>query len=338
MLKALRSHHGPDEEVPEVEESVLDQFLSTRTSAQPGRQLRLPVLEICSENTGAGKTQLLYYIVANGVLPEIHGSTILDGKSGSVIFIDTDGRFNVDRLVQVMQYYIESKKNEEDTMDGIDQLIERSLQHVHVFQPRTMSSFLETLSSLRDYLFEPSAHVSSNRAVNSIVIDSASAFYWDTRAALETERINALDAKAPGASAASMPPPKPNPYALLVNRLRAQQQIFSCAVIIASTATKHRNPNTGEENIRTLPAPWQTFPTTRLMVRRDHVRKFVVGIAWEEAEKDKLLRQAAVDQGHFVASSMSAGLDFKFAITKDGVRILDDRKEGEDGEMVMEED
>ena len=55
MLKALRSHHGPDEEVPEVEESVLDQFLSTRTSAQPGRQLRLPVLEICSENTGAGE-------------------------------------------------------------------------------------------------------------------------------------------------------------------------------------------------------------------------------------------------------------------------------------------
>ena len=93
------------------------------------------------------------------------------------------------------------------------------------------------------------------RAVHSIVIDSASAFYWETRAALEDERLNALNAKAPGASAAAMPPPTLNPYALLVNRLRLLQRELSCAVIATTSATRYRDANTGEVTIRTLPAP-----------------------------------------------------------------------------------
>lgn len=297
------------------------------------------MVEICSEATGAGKTQLIYYFIAIAILPDVHDAALLGGKNGAVVFIDTDSRFDVERLVQVMTCYIASRTTEEDPVADVQGLIERTLQHVHVFQPRTMDSLLATLSELKDYLFDFSAHSSSNRAVHNIVLDSASAFYWETRAALETDRINALDVKAPGASAAAMPPPKPNPYALLVNRLRSLQQTLNCAVIATSTARSYKDSVTGEQVTSTLPAPWASFPTTKIMVKREQVRKFTLGISWEDAEKDKMLRQAAVEQGQSVATALSGGKSFRFAITIDGVRMLDEAKEleEEDEETVADE-
>lgn len=294
------------------------------------------MLEICAEETGAGRTQLLYYIIARAILPDVYGVSILNGKNGAVVFIDTETHFDVLRLVETLTSYIKSKSSEEEPITDIDDLIERSLQHVHIFQPRTMSSMLETLSSLKDYLLDSTIHSSSNRAVHSIIIDSASAFYWDIRAEQETERINALDAKAPGASTISMPPPKPNPYALLVNRLRPLQQTFNCAVIATSTATRYKDPATNETIIRTLPAPWSSYPTAKLMLRREQVRQFAVGISWEDAEKDKLLRLAAVENGYFRAEDMGGGEGFKFAATREGVVMREEVKEVVDVEAEEE--
>lgn len=270
---------------------------------------------------------MIYYIIAKASLPDIHGSTILGGQNGAVILFDTEAHFDVERLVQIMTLYIKSRSSEESPIADIQELIEKTLQHVHIFQPRNMSGILDTLNNLKDYLFNSSAHFSSQRAIHSIVLDSASAYYWEIRAALENERVAALDAKASGTSTTRMPPPSSNPYALLVSRLRSLQQTFNCAVIAATTAFRYRDATTGERTLRTLPAPWTGFPTTRLLVKRDVVRKFVAGISWEEAEKDKLLRQAAVERGHFTATVLSGGQGFRFAVTNEGVLILDERYE-----------
>jgi hypothetical protein len=253
---------------------------------------------------------------------------VLGGKDEAVVFFDMDARFDVQRLAQVMVSFITSKATGEYSITDAQELIERSLQHLHVFQPRSMSALLNTLDSLKKYLFDQTAHFSSNRAIHSIIIDSASAFYWETRAAYENDRVTALDAKAPGASAAAaMPPPKPNPYALLINRLRSMQQSLNCIVITTTTASRFKDPSTGELTIRTLPTPWPSFPTAKLMVKREQVRKFAVGISWEDAEKDRLLRLEAVEKGYFVASSLLAAEEgFRFAITKEGVRMVEEEE------------
>lgn len=307
----------------------MERVLNVGVPQTAGRQPRLPVLELCSEDTGAGKTQLLYYIIAKMVLPDRHNSTALEGKNGAVVFFDTDGRFDVQRLLQIMTSHIASRVSEEDSIADTQELIERSLQHVHVFQPRSLDGLLGTLEGLKKYLFDTTAHFSSNRAVHGLFIDSASAFYWETRADFENDRLTALNAKAPGASTAAMPPPKPNPYTLLINRLRSLQQTLNCAVIATSTASRFKDAATGEQSIRTLPAPWPSFPTTRLIVRREQVRKFAMGIAWEDAERDKLLRQDAVEKAQFVANSLHGGEGFRFAITRNGVRMMEKEAEGE---------
>lgn len=312
------------------DEDALNRLLESTGILPQGRQPRLPVLEICSEENAAGKTHLVYHIIAKAILPDIHGTTVLGGQNKAVVLIDTNTRLDVERLVQVITTYVMSKVSEEEPITDMEDLIERSLQHVHIFQPRSMASLLEALSGLREYLLDPSAHLSSNRAIHSIAIDSASAFYWETRAALEDERLNALNAKAPGASVADMPPPKPNPYALLVNRLRSLQRELSCAVVATTTATRYKDANTGEVTIRTLPAPWPSFPTTKLMIKREQVRKFDPGISWEDAEKDKLLRQEAVEKSAFVAASMADAEDqVKFLITEDGIQFASETKESE---------
>jgi hypothetical protein len=311
----------------EVNLSIVDRLLRVNYAQTRSRPDHLPVLEICSENTGAGKSQLIYYIIAMAILPDIHSATMLDGKNSAVILLNTEAHFDVERLVQIMTSLIESKASE-TPITNIQDLIERSLQHLHIFQPRSMSAMLDTLSSLQVYLFDLSAHFSSQRAIHSIIIDSASAFYWETRAALENERVATLDATAPGASTSAMARPSPNSYALLVNRLRSLQQTFNCAVIAATTAFTYKDAATGDRTIRTLPAPWASFPTAKLLLKREEVRKFAIGISWEDALKDRRLRQAAVEQGHFTATALSSGSEgFRFAVTKEGVRIIHETHE-----------
>jgi hypothetical protein len=310
--------------------SVIDRLLFSNHAQPQARQFRYPVLEICSEYTGAGKSQLIYYSIAKAILPNIYGTTIVDGQNSAVVLFDTDAHFDVGRLVQIMTSIMTSKSSEEHPITDIQELIERSLQHVHIFQPRNMSNLLEDLNGLKEYLFNSSAHFSSERAMHSIIIDSASAFYWETRAALDNERVAALDAKAPGAQASAMPPPSPNLYALLVNCLRSLQRSFNCAVIVATTATMYKDTATGEQTIRTLPAPWPGFPTARLLLKREQVRKFAVGISWEDALKDQQLRQAAVEQSNSMATALGGGEGFRFAVTKEGVRILDESYEAGD--------
>lgn len=319
MSRLLNDDESHQEEIF----STLDRLIEAKCTRSQTHPTRLPVLEICSEHSAAGKTQLLYYIVAKAVLAEAHELADLDGKNEAVVFIDTDARFDIPRLVQIMTTYIKSRLPAEVIDAEIQELIDRGLHHVHVFQPGSMKVLLETLDGLKGYFFDTTAHSSSQRALHSIIIDSASAFYWETRAALENERVAALDTKIPGASVSDMPPPSLNPYAVLVNRLRVLQQTFRCTVIASSTAFSYKHATKDGRSIRTLPAPWTGFPTARILVRREEVRRFAVGISWEEAEQDRELRQAAVDQGRFAATAISGGEGFRFTITEDGVRVSD---------------
>ncbi|KAL4953524.1 hypothetical protein BDW69DRAFT_184393 [Aspergillus filifer] len=283
-----------------------------------------PVLELSSISSAAGKSQVLYHLSALAVLPSESNGTAL-GFNSAVVFIDTDGRFDAERLRSIARGIVQSRLQSEDegAPEAVEAMIMASLQHVHVFRPQSSSALLATLQSTDTYLLDTSRHTSSNRAVRAIFIDSATAFLWQDRLAEEIARTEEI-----GRSAAEIERDRlergtfhiADLYADIVAALKRLQHIFDCAVIYTTTSFSGRSaPNTNSSvpygsynpldtaltgpTFRTpLPPPWGLFPTLRLVVQRDTVRPFPPMITVAEAQKDATIRQGVVMRGQFLGS------------------------------------
>ncbi|KAL2825021.1 hypothetical protein BDW59DRAFT_172529 [Aspergillus cavernicola] len=289
-----------------------------------------PVLEISSTSSAVGKSQSLYYITALAVLPPTFNETSLGGFGSAVVFIDTDGRFDAERLRTVargivrcrLQTRIEALSYDVALDHIIESILLTSLQHVHVFRPQSSLSLLATLQSLDTYLLDLCRHTSANRVLQSIILDSATAFFWQDK--LQDEIARTEDIGRPSAAIEQERLRKESfyladVYADLVATLKHLQQIFDCAVIYTTTSFNGRstekpsapygsyNPlDTAFPNILSfrspLPPPWGMFPTLRLVLQRDTVRPLPPSVTVSEAVKDAPTRQEAVMRGEFLGS------------------------------------
>ena len=307
---------------------------------------RYPVVEISSEEPGAGKTHLIYLIVAIAVLPFRHGSLYLNGKASAVIVMDTDTRFDIQRLVEIMKQYVlaearkarseqpEGETSEEVDENMVDSIVQSALQHIHIFQQHSFASLLSTLRNLPDYLYG-STHVSSNRTVHSIVLDSATSFYWQFRNEADRANIAALDPNTYGVQASL-----DANYERLVHELRKLSQHFCCAIVATVTVftapkptapqvMQGREPAPPERHRRNfLPHPWPAFPTFKLRVERKLVPKFTPAISIQEALLQSKARQAVVEQCRFVATASGGEGGFEFAIRNDGLHVFEHGVDG----------
>ena len=271
---------------------------------------------------------MLYYITAIAVLPTTYSGVPLDGKLSAVVVLDTDGRFDVRRLAHVMRSHILQRKDSYNTTvkstlqsnndtaqstetaasvqlseDAVENLIKISLQHIYIFRPQSFASQLATLSTLPSYLLSSTAHKSSHRPLHSILIDSVSAFYWQSLPSTTATDSNANSK------------PSPSPYATLTSRLRTLQSQFHCPVITTSWSVGAR-PH--------LPSLWQNFVTVRLVVGRKAVPPFPPGFSVEEAGREREQRQSVVRKGEFIGWINGAGgpgREFVFWIGEAGVRF-----------------
>lgn len=288
-------------------------------------QRRAPVIEVTSPGSGDGKTSLLYYITAMGVLPPSLEGVPLGGNGGAVVFLDTDFRFDASRLRGALVGIAREKLRAQEVQHGGTQdesrkafelMVNECLRHVHVFRPQSSLSLLATLRSLESYLLHSTQHSSHNRRLHAIVLDSASAFYWQDRR--ENELLN-----IPGVReerAAQQQPSSSTPSGLnnlsipqiaqeTVSALRHLQHIFSCAILYTtwglhrSSTQRHAHDadlySTPLSFRPHLPRPWPTFPTLRLVVSRDAVRPFAPFMTVKETERDAPSRQAIVARGEF---------------------------------------
>ncbi|RJE17674.1 hypothetical protein PHISCL_09986 [Aspergillus sclerotialis] len=290
-----------------------------------------PVIEISSTSSGAGKSQLLYYLTAIAVLPSTYDGIDIGGKGTTVVFIDTDGRLDADRLKTVTQSILQQrfKEQPEDiqlpSQVDLDSILIASLQHVHIFRPQSSSSLLATLHTLDTYLLDTTRHHSSTRPLHTIIIDSASSFIWQDRLRDEVSRIEEIG--RPPAEVEFEREQKQSfylsdLYAELIKELKRLQRIFSCSVIYTTmlwsgkgNSSQHPqsyhpsgpfdlyNPpvvsNKTPAFRSSLPPPWGSFPLLRLVVQRDPVRPFAPGVTVREAEGDAGKRQEIVAQGKF---------------------------------------
>ncbi|KAJ5998428.1 hypothetical protein N7451_006238 [Penicillium sp. IBT 35674x] len=300
------------------------------------RKRPIPTVEISSSLSGAGKSQLLYYMTARAVLPREYGNIPIGGQGSAVVFIDADDRFDVRRLQMVAQGIIQQAResiNSNDSKDPengppakipddeLETLISSALKHVHIFHPQSSSALLATLTSLDTYLYDISRHYSASCPLQMIAVDSATAFIWQDklrdslaraedlgRSREENEKLRELKQSFHFIDV----------YAEIVKELKRLQALFGCTVVYTTTVTGFRPKNIKDDQTgplgpydtpvsRTpalqpaLPAPWGEFPLLRLVVQRDAVRSFPPAMSAHDARRDAPMRQSAVRQGKFSA-------------------------------------
>lgn len=287
----------------------------------------IPVVELSSSLSGAGKSQLLYYLIAHAVLPRSYGEIHVGGQEAAIVFIDADDRFDADRLLAVIHGVLQPFS----TLDGrrpdnvlsredIEALLVSSMKHVHVFRPQSSSSLLTTLSTLDTYLYDVSQHYSFSRPLQMIAIDSATAFIWQDR--LRDEVARTEDIGRPREEVDRERELKQSFYLAdlytdIVKELRRLQARFGCGVVY-TTVSSGRNPaanimgsgpfgpydrtSSRLPSLRPpLPASWGAYPTLRLIVHRDAVRSFPPTMSAHDARNEAGNRQSIVRQGKFSA-------------------------------------
>ncbi|OAP65540.1 hypothetical protein AYL99_01512 [Fonsecaea erecta] len=317
-------------------------------------------IELTSVKSASGKTSLLSHLCAVSVLPRDRG-----GKESTVVYIDADGRFSPTRLAQMMNHCLQTHHQSSEApqppltdLDALQETIRSSLDHVHVFRPQSSAQMTAVLASLHTYLLNRSRHHSILRPLSLIVIDSATAFYWQDRSDQALAKLESLGT-APGGG--------PSRAAELIEKLKALQERFGCAVLASTTSpstsssppfpspsTRTLNDETtttatttttsastapapSDRDIR-LVSPWTSYATLSLTLARLPVAQFPAQMDMEACLRDRDKRLEAVRKGRFVATLVPSGAAalvgadgergkgkgkgvLRFRITKDGVEF-----------------
>lgn len=246
--------------------------------------------------SGAGKTSLLYLIVAQAILPRtINAIPDINGHSAAVILIDPLHHFSPARLLSVTLHLLVSKLGSPSTLHpgtkaDLISLATRSLDHVHIFHPQSWASLIATLRSLPDYLFNATQHKSTHRRIHSLILEDVDAFAWSLRAA-----------NVSGSSSTTT-----NPLGAASRALTAEIQklvaLLGCNAVLTSAsvlATAFRPA---------LPAAWPGgVGVVRLAVRRVEVLKFAPEMGVEQAEGEKGQRWDVVRRARFECWKVGAG-------------------------------
>ncbi|PGH08782.1 hypothetical protein AJ79_05881 [Helicocarpus griseus UAMH5409] len=370
LLRTLHALHAPSPADPQYSPlgiKPLDDILRVYHLPQTATSIYTPpqpVLEITSPSSADGKTHLLYHITALAVLPRTYRNIHLAGRGSAIVFLDADGRFDALRLREIAGGIVHERAREQgislaadrnrgvgrgdDGYDGneveenidVNTMLRTALSHVHVFRPQSSVSLLAALHSLESYLLgENVGHASHCRPLHAILLDSASAFYWQDRREVEIlsipgvreererEREPLASNDKEGDSAANITTASQLPHKIIA-ALRALQRTFSCPLVFTTwglqraparshyshatttTATQLYVPNRPSFRPH-LPRPWPSFPTCRIVVQRDSVRPFAPLLGLQEVkEREAGWRQQVVARGMVVGWidwMMSAG-------------------------------
>ncbi|KAK1075770.1 hypothetical protein LTR74_000178 [Friedmanniomyces endolithicus] len=296
--------------LPQLDRLVLETIQESASIGSKVNKPVQPILELTSTSPGSGKTHLLYHLTALAVLP-----SDLGGKESCVVILDTDGTFSIPRLAQQLLLLIKAPSSTDQENDDI---LLSSLKHIHIFRPQSLASSIATLTTLPAYLFDASRHYSLDRAASFIALASASAYYWQTKASEENAALFASTA-APLSKPSKQQQQVPAAYAQLTTALRSASLTFRCPIVLTShhlggpvnpSTTPHDHPADSSHALRpSLPAPLSTLPTLKLILTRLPVRKFPAGISLEEAAREAVDRQAAVEAGKYSCVVNEWGLD-----------------------------
>ena len=171
--------------IPDLDAHILGSLPSRESSLNSG-----DVLEIQGP-AASGKTELLYHLAANCILPSnvlvaslgisAERTVHLGGWQKSVVVFDCDGRWDILRLHNILITRLNLACSKaplppipEMTVSSIAM---KSLSRLHLFRPTSSIQLAATLLHLPKYHAE---HM-PNEEIRMLFVDSISSFYWADR-------------------------------------------------------------------------------------------------------------------------------------------------------------
>ncbi|CAK9813086.1 DNA repair protein XRCC2 [Anthophora quadrimaculata] len=141
------------------------------------------VVEISGEQS-TGKTLLLSQILAKCILPDYYGTNRIGGCNASAIFINTDHRFQISKLIELMNDIVSFTVNGKVTEINSNKMniIQNCLHNLHILDCYDNEQFSLTLRMLDDMFL-------GNPKIALLAIDSITAYYWQDR----EDNVNTID-------------------------------------------------------------------------------------------------------------------------------------------------
>ena len=272
-----------------------------------------------SPDSASGKSNLLYLLTIFAILPIEH-----NGKGQTVVWLDSDGRFSATRLHQSLSTHLSTHQPSPPTQAEQDLICAEAFRHVHVFRPQSSAQLIATLASLENYLLTLQNHFSSMRSLGLLVLDSATAFYWQDRFDAEMARLEAIGSETTAATDI------PSKTAQAIAHLKRLQKIFDCGIVfttnmptIKSPGSTITPPNQPAETPRM--SAWSAFAKLQLTMTRVPVPQFAAQMELEECARDQPNRLAAVQKGRFNVDLDRTHSETWLGHVKDAIGRLDGR-------------
>ncbi|RVX75372.1 hypothetical protein B0A52_00725 [Exophiala mesophila] len=251
-------------------------------------------IELSSQQAASGKTQLLYFLASLVILPES-----FHGRESAVVWFDNDGRFSAARLAQILCRHLE-RTYPNLAESEVRSISQQALSHIHVFRPQSSAQLLSTLSDLASYLLDRTKHASIHRPLGMIVLDPATAFYWQDRFEADMAQLEASTSFQTG----GLPLPKqPSKTANVITQLKALQARFGCTVMYTTMMMHNTSSTTASKNSAAPPlSPWNTLAALTLQLRRVPVPQFAPQMSLEQCLHDADRRLEVVRRSRFSVS------------------------------------
>ncbi len=137
------------------------------------------IIELCGGN-GTAKSELLHNVTAHCILSQSWNGAPLSGRNVEVVYISTDYKFDVLRLVTILEGRIVQACNlgqlgeASSCPAGYKELIQSCLSRAHILYCKSSTELLATLHSLKTF-------VSNHPEVCVLVLDNIASFYWTDR-------------------------------------------------------------------------------------------------------------------------------------------------------------
>lgn len=299
-----------------------------------------PVLELVGASPCSGKTQLLYHLIGLSLLPSEHDSVNFGGRNSAVILFDLGSNISALRLQSIMIDHVQScvgKSPEPPSIQTVINLVQSSMEHLHIFRPQSSLSLLATLSNLESYIFNTASHFSANRQVSLIILYNVDAFLWQ-------DRLEDVEDPADAGQISQKSTLLSGRFRNLVAQLGRLHAKLGCLIVATSSALSTmayvRTDGLVVPTLRShLPNAWRSFVTLRLLIQRDSVRKFPLGVSAEEAAREAGQRREVVERCSFSArldwsesddwkeetrnavKALANGGEFSFKVTATGVDL-----------------
>lgn len=139
------------------------------------------VVQLCGAEN-CGKTELLFNVIADTILPDQWNSIRLPGRNLSAIFISTDHKFDILRLVCIMENKLKEALQKQDikfkkrlpSITEQKSIVTSSLEQCHIFKTASGDELQSTIEWIPKFL----QHILN---VSVIAIDNVATYYWIER-------------------------------------------------------------------------------------------------------------------------------------------------------------